>query len=138
MNKFNHLERILSEEAFFLFYVNLSNNLFRVIIITTFYLLLAIMDHRGRKKKKKKTIPQATFLIRLLSLLSICLCRRTIITQDSFFCIYAQSRLALLFSLFLLIYHCRKQAVVTIEYLLSYLTTRERLLHCLSFFYIHR
>jgi hypothetical protein len=51
-------------------------------------------------KEKKKPIPEATFLIRLFSLLSICLCRRTIITQAPFFCIYTQSRLALLFSFF--------------------------------------
>jgi hypothetical protein len=72
-------------------------------------------------KEEKKSIPQATFLIRFFfSLLSVCLCRRIIITKAPFFLyIYVQSRLARLFSL---IYHCRKQAVVTIEYLLSYLT----------------
>jgi ABC-type Fe3+-siderophore transport system permease subunit len=59
----------------------------------------------------------------------------------SFFLLYisVKSISASFLSLLLLIYHCRKQAVVTIEYLLSYLTTssskreRERLTSLLTF-----
>jgi hypothetical protein len=88
--------------------------------------IVLCQDHYKRRRKKKTfPIPQATFLIRGFSLLSICLFHRIIIIQAPFLLyIYVQSRLALLFFSFFfsLIYHCRKQGVVTIEYLLSYLT----------------
>ena len=78
-------------------------------------------------KEEKKTIPQATFLIRVFFffIIYMFMSSNNYYTSSFLFFVYICAKsISASFSLgfFSLIYHCRKQAVVTIEYLLSYLT----------------
>ena len=86
-----------------------------------------------QKEKKKEPIPQATFLIRLFFFVLI-VAVDVFMSSNNYYTsllpLYTRAKSIsaafLSLSRFPLIYHCRQRAVVTIEYLLSYLTTSSR------------